>query len=738
MKVSVLLPTLYPKLSERAIASLREHGAEGVELEFIIVSPEPFSDKGGDLVWVKESSPRGNCAANRLALEHATGEFVVCVSDDATYARGWLREALSFYRAHAPADRPYIVGLPIRGLVGTCFGRYYANFPFFRRELLAKYPAVGENFYPEWVSAHWGDVSLSMSVWHHGGEVHCLPVPIVAFQPDRMGAPESPVKLHAFKADTDEFVARWSGKLGEGWPVETFKDFNIDATSKLIEQHTINLPNRAMFMARKTIAETPQGLWVLPTHKRVDRCQRTLDAIAATGCSTPGIVFVNGGEQPEGYKSLRLPQNWSILWHDDDVKVCDMYRWFFKRHPNLDWYGVIADDVVPKTHNWDTRLVNAAGRARVASANDEWQAPRRLHGAAAYGGDLVRALGYLCPPDLQHMFFDDVWETIGRELKVWDVLMDVVTTHEHHAVGKAPKDAAYEQSEKLIASDKVIYQAWFNKRQEDYKRVGALAPVTIRQIPITHLRGKKVLVCTPCHGGMLDWTYTTSLLSTKDHFNAAGIMMDVCFVPGESLISRARNTQVKVFLESGADYLWFMDADMNWSAPDIVRMMAHDKDIVAAAGMRKAWPATFCVNPEGPPVNVDQETGLIKVREVGCGCMIISRRAIEAMMKAYGPTLIYTDLGSGQKIVALFDTSHQPGPVPLETGLYWSEDYTFCQRARAIGLSVWVDPHISLGHIGRQEFKGALFDWMMTESKKAREAEQAKAVPQSQPLRAVQ
>ncbi len=37
---------------------------------------------------------------------------------------------------------------------------------------------------------------------------------------------------------------------------------------------------------------------------------------------------------------------------------------------------------------------------------------------------------------------------------------------------------------------------------------------------------------------------------------------------------------------------------------------------------------------------------------------------------------------------------------------YVGEDYLFCDRARAAGFQVWVDPTIKLGHMGVQEYEG--------------------------------
>jgi hypothetical protein len=37
---------------------------------------------------------------------------------------------------------------------------------------------------------------------------------------------------------------------------------------------------------------------------------------------------------------------------------------------------------------------------------------------------------------------------------------------------------------------------------------------------------------------------------------------------------------------------------------------------------------------------------------------------------------------------------------------YIGEDFLFCDRAREHGFEVWVDPSITLGHMGIQEYVG--------------------------------
>jgi hypothetical protein len=40
----------------------------------------------------------------------------------------------------------------------------------------------------------------------------------------------------------------------------------------------------------------------------------------------------------------------------------------------------------------------------------------------------------------------------------------------------------------------------------------------------------------------------------------------------------------------------------------------------------------------------------------------------------------------------------------------YGEDYSFCKRWRDMGGQVWVDPSISMGHLGTKIWKGRLAD----------------------------
>lgn len=712
MKVSVLLPSLFPNLAQRAIDSLRNTGSvPDVDLEIVVCSPQPV--EGKEVVWVKDVDLLGNNPAIHQALAASTAgpdDFVYSFSDDAIANPGWLERVLAQYKVLSPRseDIPFVLSTN-HGPVGTCFGRLYANFPFAKRSVVDRFYT---DFYP--FSAHWGDVSFSMAVWEAKGYVAVTTDLIAQFSNDRMGNTESAHRTSSFLKDTAAFVKRFAHTVGEGWPIDNFRQYNIDLSPDKVDvNRTIDIPSRGEFLAKKLEGQMPLGdwlhggMWFMPTHQKFERCQATLDAIAACGTVTRGLVLVNGGDQPTRYNDIKLPQGWEVKYFNEDVPVCDMYRWFFRHYPDLNWFGVIPDDVVPEKGGWDVELITTASDRWIASGNDDWQngqngRPLRMHGATVYGGELIRAAGFLCIDDINHNYFDDTWETVGRELGIWRIRMDVMTRHDHPWKSGDRTKPGYERTLKWLDDDRKAFNRWQEKKKAaSYESIRKLHP-QMRRVE-ANLAGVSIAVATPCYDGNLTHQWAASWTATMCEFVNAKIPFDLYLMPGESLIQRARNAIVKRFMESDFQYLMMIDADMGWDAKDVLRLMSYKKDIIAAAGRRKSDDPTYCCNPIGPPLQVEQTTGLVATKEVGSAFMLVSRSALERMMRVYGPDLTYTDIGTGAKFTNLFDTR-------LQDGMLWSEDYVFCQRARAIGIDVWTDPTVKLAHIGRRAYAGAFVE----------------------------
>jgi hypothetical protein len=108
--------------------------------------------------------------------------------------------------------------------------------------------------------------------------------------------------------------------------------------------------------------------------------------------------------------------------------------------------GFLGDDHVPRTFHWDQYLVESlGGRPGVAYGDDMFQ-HANLPTACIISSDLIRALGYFCPPGLNHLYLDNFWSTLGYAVGNLQYVPQVIIEHMHPLAGKAEVDAGYQYS----------------------------------------------------------------------------------------------------------------------------------------------------------------------------------------------------------------------------------------------------------------------------------------------------
>jgi hypothetical protein len=238
----------------------------------------------------------------------------------------------------------------------------------------------------------------------------------------------------------------------------------------------------------------------------------------------------------------------------------------------------------------------------------------------------------------------------------------------------------------------------------------------------------KLFIATPCYGGMCTDRYTFSLFHLSTYLNKLGIPKMLVMSANESLITRARNRMVKLFLDSEATHLFFIDADISFKPEDVLKLILHNKPVVAGIYPskkvdlnnlvgRKIYSlneiqkevSQYVINltPEhrqllrdNPDTKVEIETidGLVEVQDAGTGFMMIKRQVIEDMIKAY-PETAYEHEEDRSTWHALFDCI-------IDDNRYLSEDYTFCRRWQKMGGKIFIDPSIVLDHTGTYTFTG--------------------------------
>lgn len=130
----------------------------------------------------------------------------------------------------------------------------------------------------------------------------------------------------------------------------------------------------------------------------------------------------------------------------------------FSQAPNEPFYGVVADDVVPRTPRWDQTLA-AACKGGIAYPADGFM-DAKLPTHAFLDGDMVRRLGWINLPSVKHWYNDNVWMLIGKAAGKLQYVPEVLVEHMHHVNGKAKVDLNYAESWNGQYVDQANYEAW--------------------------------------------------------------------------------------------------------------------------------------------------------------------------------------------------------------------------------------------------------------------------------------
>jgi len=231
-----------------------------------------------------------------------------------------------------------------------------------------------------------------------------------------------------------------------------------------------------------------------------------------------------------------------------------------------------------------------------------------------------------------------------------------------------------------------------------------------------------LMIATPMYGGMCTGNYVSGLLNTLFKMRSVGVPVYWAQITNESLITRARNELVRLFLEKGFDYLMFIDADISYDGQAVATLMAADRDIAcgiypkkevdwkqvgkaAKAGKENLqdYGGAFVFNMAGQMQESDSD-GMIEVRHGGTGFMLIKRKVFEDLIPHVPTYRVSTHKENGEYIKPL---THEFFATSIdETGALLSEDYHFCDLWRKHGGKIYANPFIKLEHVGTYVYGG--------------------------------
>lgn len=240
---------------------------------------------------------------------------------------------------------------------------------------------------------------------------------------------------------------------------------------------------------------------------------------------------------------------------------------------------------------------------------------------------------------------------------------------------------------------------------------------------------KHVFLAIPITGGF-PAKVAASFWDYRIAFEDAGIAVDLCILSGNCHVDDSRNFLVRQFLNTKCDEFVFIDADVVAKRYDLIRLVNHNRDVVAGIYPFKADEEGYPVILKDGDINPEAD-GLIEVDHVPTGFLKIKRHVLETLArkapKFYGKQ---ENRDSTKPIPRIFARTHVPWedrePVDPDPEKPWYEcgtfgdqfggDYWFSKLWLAEGGKIYVDPNFTLSHIGEKEWTGCIGGWLRREN----------------------
>jgi hypothetical protein len=235
-----------------------------------------------------------------------------------------------------------------------------------------------------------------------------------------------------------------------------------------------------------------------------------------------------------------------------------------------------------------------------------------------------------------------------------------------------------------------------------------------------------------CHTAFM-FSLMRLVLLLKNH----GVPATLFPITFDSLVSRARNAAVAHFMSGDYTHLMFIDADIEFSPEDVLKLLATQQPVVSAAYPQK-WlhlgkigqvfsrtpvpenPLELCcvhsVHLEPPSPQSPLLPGLLPATYCTTGFLMIQRPVIERMFQAYPERKYINDVdgymgADSNMFYNLFTVEIHP-----ETRRYESEDYGFSRLWKNIGGQIYILTDVSLKHYGWYGYAGNLHRSQTNES----------------------
>ena len=224
-------------------------------------------------------------------------------------------------------------------------------------------------------------------------------------------------------------------------------------------------------------------LLALPSRNRPESVARFLQAVHKTSVMKTHVHVAIDDDDPQFMKYQDVMEQHA---GDDDRLESGprdgLVGWTNKivmdRIDEYGYFGSFGDDHIPRTPGWDKALIKSIERMGGTGISYPWDGMREdIPEAPVVSADIIRELGWMCLPDLEHWYLDNVLADLGRGAGCIRHLRAIAVDHAWKA------DATSKDSSEKLTADRDAYFSWRKTRMaEDIAIITALREKTLEPV----------------------------------------------------------------------------------------------------------------------------------------------------------------------------------------------------------------------------------------------------------------
>lgn len=203
----------------------------------------------------------------------------------------------------------------------------------------------------------------------------------------------------------------------------------------------------------------------------------------------------------------------------------------------------------------------------------------------------------------------------------------------------------------------------------------------------------KTLIVVPC----MDMVHTAFFASYNSMRKVGETGLSVC---QNSLVYDSRNLLGKAALDSGADRILWLDSDMMLPV-NLMELLSADLD----AGCECVSALYFRRSAPYGPVIFDT----VERNEVN-GRLTVDATTFKTWPRDQVFEVAGFGFGAVMMTTALYRRVYEQYGLPFSPLLGFSEDISFCWRARQLGATLYCDSRVMPKHMGMMAYDGRLFE----------------------------